>query len=121
MKIKQILFFMALMLSLSCEKDSESKYADNIIGKWKMTSAEPASYFEPCDFQGTITFKSDNTISDFDACENIYSTGKWRITDNILTVSNDELPIPIDVTIVSLTKTNMTTEFMDEVQHYTKQ
>lgn len=120
MKTKVVFYFLLGLICFSCEKDSESKYSENIVGNWKLTSGEPASNFEPCDFDGFLTFNSGNTLAVIDACDNTTSNGLWRISENILTVSNDEFPMPVDMLIVSLSDTKMTLKFMGDVENYLK-
>lgn len=118
--MKKTFGLLLVIFLFSCSKDSVSKYSDNIVGSWQLTSGEPASNFDPCDFQGYTTFKSDNTLLDIDACAYINSTGLWRITDNILTVSNDEAPFPVDIQILSISDSKMVLKFMGDTETYTK-
>lgn len=120
--MKKILLFLFVIFLIfhSCKKDSVSSYPEMIVGKWQMTSAVPTSQYEPCDFKGYINFQSGNTYSSFDVCNNRLTKGKWKIQENILTVTDDGFPIPFDLTIISLSKSNMTLEFTGIVAKYIK-
>jgi len=120
MRTKVAFYFLLGLICFSCEKDSASKYAENIVGNWKLTSGEPISNFEPCDYKGFKTFKSGNTLIEIDDCIGTTSNGLWRISDNILTVSNDEFPMPVDMLIVTLSDSKMTLKFMGDVENYLK-
>lgn len=117
--IKKILLFsFATIIMVSCEKDAISKYSDNIVGKWRLTTVVPEVDVSQCDYDGSIEFTSDHEIVDYDLCENVVSYGLWTIQDNILTLTNNELPIPILLKILSLTETSMSLEFDDEISNF---
>ena len=120
--MKKTLLFLFVISSLlnSCKKDSVSTYSEMIVGKWQLKSATPEGQYNPCDFEGFNNFNPDNTYNVFDACSNASSQGKWIIKDHVLTIIDDIIPIPSDLTIISLTKSNMKLEFMGSVAYYIK-
>lgn len=120
MKIKAIILAVIVILCFSCKKDSITNHSENIIGKWKAVSGTPPENFEPCDFSETLIFYKDKTFHEFYACDNLFSTGIWKIQDNILTISNNDFPVPMDITIISLSNSELTISFMGETVKYSK-
>ena len=107
-----------LVFCFSCKKDSTSIYPDEIIGRWQAISGVPESSFKPCDFNETLTFYPDKSFLEVDGCDYTVSNGVWKIVDDILTVSNNDFPIPIDMTIISLSKSSLTLKILGITTNY---
>ena len=74
--------------------------------------------FPQCDLDGSIEFTSDYDVIDYDLCENVVSYGLWTIQDNILTVTDNGIPIPFLLKILSLTESGLSLEFDGETANY---
>ena len=106
----------ALLLALcvgfaSCNKDGDGGGSSgNIVGKWQMYEVTPSSYYDACDFEGWIEFKSNGTYTDFDKCDNSTVNGTWKKEGNQLTVVAGNFPIPVAFTIISISSNEMVLE-----------
>lgn len=115
---KILLFSFATILMVSCEKDSISKYSDNIVGRWRLVSVVPEVNVQQCEYDGSLDFKSDHELIDYDLCEKDVNYGLWSIDDNILTLSDNEFPFPIIMKILSMSESSLSVEYMDEINNF---
>lgn len=114
--ILSILFFVLA----ACSND-DSNNTPSVVGKWKFTSTTIPDNHEPCDYLGWTEYKSNGTIEDYDACDNVTSGGTWNQSGNNLTFISSTFPIPITVQVLSVTSTTMVlkTDISGETENIT--
>jgi len=116
--MKKLLFFALIgIITISCSKN------DKIVGKWQMyettietdgekrvfNAASPGEAFEVCSFGDWWEFQRDGTLIIFDYCESETITQNWGREGNVLTLLFFGI-FPNDITIISLTKTELVLE-----------
>lgn len=87
----------------ACSSENDEASNSTIIGKWQLISVSPsnmATDYDDCEFEGYISFDEDGKYYDHRPCGvNDIGGGRWKLSNNELTIISDIFPVPLEATI----------------------